>query len=87
MRLVADLGRSPTRGARGSGRERGAGSAGDPDVPRPRPERARAVLFWRGQVAQLVEHVTENHGVGGSIPSLAIAPGYRRPGRAVCEGL
>ena len=22
------------------------------------------------QVAQLVEHVTENHGVGGSIPSL-----------------
>ncbi len=25
-----------------------------------------------GQVAQLVEHVTENHGVGGSIPSLAI---------------
>jgi hypothetical protein len=24
-----------------------------------------------GQVAQLVEHVTENHGVGGSIPSLA----------------
>ena len=26
-----------------------------------------------GQVAQLVEHVTENHGVGGSIPSLAIS--------------
>ena len=25
-----------------------------------------------GQVAQLVEHVTENHGVGGSTPSLAI---------------
>jgi hypothetical protein len=24
-----------------------------------------------GQVAQSVEHVTENHGVGGSIPSLA----------------
>jgi hypothetical protein len=24
-----------------------------------------------GQVAQLVEHMTENHGVGGSIPSLA----------------
>jgi hypothetical protein len=28
--------------------------------------------FWRAgaQVAQLVEHVTENHGVGGSIPPL-----------------
>src|SRR5262245_52362088 len=25
----------------------------------------------RGQVAQSVEHMTENHGVGGSIPSLA----------------
>ena len=25
----------------------------------------------QGQVAQLVEHMTENHGVGGSIPSLA----------------
>ena len=24
----------------------------------------------RAQVAQLVEHVTENHGVGGSIPPL-----------------
>ena len=24
----------------------------------------------RAEVAQLVEHVTENHGVGGSIPSL-----------------
>ena len=27
--------------------------------------------FSVGQVAQLVEHMTENHGVGGSIPSLA----------------
>ena len=26
------------------------------------------------QVAQLVEHVTENHGVGGSIPSLGTSP-------------
>ena len=25
---------------------------------------------WSAEVAQLVEHVTENHGVGGSIPSL-----------------
>ena len=29
-----------------------------------------ACTQW-GQVAQLVEHMTENHGVGGSIPSLA----------------
>ena len=28
----------------------------------------------RGQVAQLVEHVTENHGVDGSIPPLATIP-------------
>jgi len=28
----------------------------------------------RGQVAQLVEHVTENHGVAGSIPALATKP-------------
>ena len=26
------------------------------------------------QVAQLVEHVTENHGVGGSIPPLGTIP-------------
>ena len=43
-----------------------------------------------GQVAQLVEHVTENHGVGGSTPPLAIryftdlcAARYRRFGRIV----
>ena len=30
----------------------------------------RASQRFRAQVAQLVEHVTENHGVGGSIPSL-----------------
>ena len=33
-----------------------------------------------GQVAQLVEHVTENHGVGGSIPSLAIKDKRRATG-------
>ena len=36
---------------------------------------SRAAFCWgsqgRGQVAQLVEHTTENRGVGGSIPSLA----------------
>ncbi len=51
-----------------------------PSCP-PRPSWSRehrpagAVLYSAvstdGQVAQLVEHVTENHGVGGSIPSLA----------------
>ena len=30
----------------------------------------RASQRFCAQVAQLVEHVTENHGVGGSIPSL-----------------
>src|SRR5688500_604150 len=32
--------------------------------------------LWRdgAQVAQLVEHVTENHGVGGSIPPLGTTP-------------
>jgi hypothetical protein len=30
-----------------------------------------AATSHHGQVAQLVEHMTENHGVGGSIPSLA----------------
>src|SRR5205085_8927322 len=33
-----------------------------------------------GQVAQLVEHVTENHGVGGSIPSLAIEDDRKKKG-------
>jgi hypothetical protein len=28
------------------------------------------------QVAQLVEHVTENHGVGGSIPPLGTTPPF-----------
>jgi hypothetical protein len=30
--------------------------------------------MMRAQVAQLVEHVTENHGVGGSIPPLGTTP-------------
>ena len=32
--------------------------------------RPRTPAFSDARVAQLVEHVTENHGVGGSIPSL-----------------
>ena len=39
---------------------------------KPAPVRGRLGGFFVGQVAQLVEHVTENHGVGGSIPSLAM---------------
>ena len=38
-------------------------------------KRAFDRLARRGaQVAQLVEHVTENHGVGGSIPPLGTIP-------------
>ncbi len=33
----------------------------------------RAILL-KAQVAQLVEHVTENHGVAGSIPALGTIP-------------
>ena len=56
----------------------GAGGSGEPVGPaswqlsRPRPERSGR-FFLSGQVAQLVEHVTENHGVGSSILPLAIA--------------
>jgi hypothetical protein len=41
------------------------------------PARLRA----NAQVAQLVEHVTENHGVGGSIPPL----GTTHPCQATCQ--
>jgi hypothetical protein len=44
------------------------------DCPRrPRLDREKATLYKRrqlAQVAQLVEHCTENAGVGGSIPPL-----------------
>jgi hypothetical protein len=43
-----------------------------PETAVPRDRRVRLTCSSRpGQVAQLVEHMTENHGVGGSIPSLA----------------
>jgi hypothetical protein len=32
----------------------------------------------QGEIAQLVEHTTENRGVPGSIPGLAIAPRLER---------
>ena len=42
-----------------------------PESSRPRLHRLGRV-FCLGQVAQLVEHMTENHGVGSSILPLAI---------------
>ena len=42
-----------------------------PDSVQRASARHRARHYPAGQVAQLVEHMTENHGVGGSIPSLA----------------
>jgi hypothetical protein len=44
-----------------------------------RIDRSRAIVFeieGIAQVAQLVEHVTENHGVGGSIPPLGTITPY-----------
>ena len=44
-----------------------------PPVPvtsRPRPSFALGKVLAFAQVAQLVEHATENRSVGGSIPSL-----------------
>jgi hypothetical protein len=49
---------------------------------RPRLDREKATLYKRrqlAQVAQLVEHCTENAGVGGSIPPLGTTP-IRWPG-------
>ena len=40
--------------------------------PPSEPNQRLGRFFFAGQVAQLVEHMTENHGVGGSIPPLAI---------------
>ena len=42
----------------------------------------------RGEVAQLVEHTTENRGVAGSIPALAIqAHAIQEKGPALARGL
>ena len=57
------------------GRALAGGEAGLAGSPRRTPDpAARTERFGRffGQVAQLVEHATENRGVGGSIPSLAM---------------
>lgn len=71
-RVASDPGRSPTRGARGGGRERRAARSAAPEDSPPAPNGTGGFFCGSGQVAQLVEHVTENHGVGGSIPSLAM---------------
>ena len=52
------------------------------DSPKPSLYNPGAPLFVtrtgaKAQVAQLVEHVTENHGVGGSIPPLGTTPLFR----------
>src|SRR6185437_3242829 len=39
------------------------------------------------QVAQLVEHVTENHGVGGSIPPLGTIPARSQSGGLTSTGI
>ena len=43
-------------------------------LPQARVRASITAAISVGQVAQLVEHMTENHGVGGSIPSLATSP-------------
>ena len=55
--------------AGGSG---GAVSIGFSDDFPPSPSERVGRVFCLGQVAQLVEHMTENHGVGSSILPLAI---------------
>ena len=72
------VGLRPIRGRALAGGE--AGLAGSPGkLPTQPPAPTRFGRFF-GQVAQLVEHATENRGVGGSIPSLAI---YRLTGRRI----
>ena len=44
--------------------------------------KAASRAAFGAQVAQLVEHVTENHGVGGSIPSLGTNLRSRLPTHA-----
>src|SRR3954464_477443 len=44
---------------------------------------ARGVVSGLGEVAQLVEHTTENRGVAGSNPALATA---EKPGGKRCDG-
>src|SRR3982750_723354 len=58
-------------------------SAKKPGTLAPADKRLRpgATLDRRGEVAQLVEHTTENRGVAGSIPALAISG---RPGASGC---
>jgi hypothetical protein len=46
------------------------------------PRAPLSVTAQKAQVAQLVEHVTENHGVGGSIPPLGTTNPPLRPAMA-----
>src|SRR5712672_1895890 len=45
------------------------------------------IMDTTGQVAQLVEHRTENPGVGGSIPPLSILAALVSKGISLCTGL
>jgi hypothetical protein len=54
---------------RAYGAARAAAGQAEPRSPI-RPALQTSLGSGKAQVAQLVEHVTENHGVGGSIPPL-----------------
>src|SRR3954447_2036383 len=69
--------------AEGGQRERGRRRAPSPredEGPAESVPQARAATIAKllGEVAQLVEHTTENRGVAGSIPALAIWPAAPR---------
>src|SRR5438067_679025 len=50
-----------------------------------RRARWRATIPTRAEVAQSVEHMTENHGVAGSIPALGILSAFRCLLTTICE--
>ena len=64
-----DIGPHRGRAVRRAGRNAGQGPDAAPYKTRALAAGLRAAK-QKAQVAQLVEHVTENHGVGGSIPPL-----------------
>src|SRR3954468_6318439 len=57
---------------------RGRLAADPPGVAGAATPRSAATIRARGEVAQLVEHTTENRGVAGSIPALAIVVAARQ---------
>src|SRR5579884_1290594 len=65
--------RQPQRAPVQARRPRAARATGRRGAPRPDP--APLASAPTGEIAQLVEHTTENRGVPGSIPGLAIVMG------------